>query len=119
MTDVKEHPYRALLLEAAREREVVESPEGQVLQEAIFSAVRTYSEFLDRHDLIFDDDRLKASALVVTLDYGIDPGTIDISLKDGATDRVYGNGFNPDPEGQGPADIPHKYRPDGDDGSFE
>src|SRR5260370_36807662 len=107
MTDdnIKEHPYRALLQEAAREREVVNSPEGQVLQEAIFSAVRTYSEFLDRHDLIFDDDRLKARALVVTLDYGIDPGTIDIALKDCAIDRVYRNGVNPHPEGHGPADI--------------
>jgi len=112
------HPHRELLREVEHEREVVDNPEGKALQEAIFNAVRAYSEFLDRHGLIFefgddsDDDlpRLKAQALVVTIDYGIAPGTIGITLKDGALDRVYGNGINPDPEGRGPSDIPHKWR---------
>ena len=39
-------------------------------------------------------------------------GTTDVTLKDGALDRVYGNGQNPDPDGRGPADIPHKPRED-------
>jgi hypothetical protein len=39
-------------------------------------------------------------------------GTIDITLKDGALDRVYGNGTNPDPYGRGPPDIPHEPRED-------
>ena len=37
---------------------------------------------------------------------------VDIRLKDGALDRVYGNGMNPDPDGRGPRDIPHKRPPD-------
>jgi hypothetical protein len=36
----------------------------------------------------------------------------EITLKDGALDRVYGNGLNPDPFGLGPPDIPHKRRTD-------
>jgi hypothetical protein len=115
---VAKHPYHDLMAEAAREREVSDSAEAQVLQEAIFSAVRAYSDFLDRHGLIYDHDeypdcmpRLKAQALVVTVDYGLDPGTVDISLKDGACDRVYGNGVDPDPDGRGPPAIPHKQRP--------
>ncbi len=59
-----------------------------------------------------DSCRLKASALIVTINYGYDPGTIDIMLKNGAWDRVYGNGTNPDPEGRGLPDIPHKRRRD-------
>jgi hypothetical protein len=104
------------MAEAVREREVVDSAEAEALQRAIFDAVGAYSDFLDRHGLIYDhsaDDlpRLKAQALVITVDYGLDPGTIDISLKDGACDRVYGNGVNPDPDGRGPPAIPHKRRP--------
>lgn len=114
------HPHRDLMAEAEREREVSDSAEGQALQEAIFKAVDAYSRFLDRHGLIWEfgvnpDDpdlpRLKAQALVVTVDYGSMNG-IDISLKDGALDRVYGNGGNPDPEGLGPSDIQHKIRSD-------
>jgi hypothetical protein len=58
-----------------------------------------------------DLPRLKARALGITLDYGLANG-IDIKLKDGALDRVYGNGENPDPFGFGPPDIPHKKRQD-------
>jgi hypothetical protein len=54
---------------------------------------------------------MKAQALMVTVDYGRMNG-IDITLKDGALDRVYGNGVNPDPFGFGPTDIPHKRRSD-------
>jgi len=41
---------------------------------------------------------LKATALVVTRDFG--ENYFDISLKDAAVDRVYGNGVNFDPFGQ-------------------
>jgi hypothetical protein len=53
--------------------------------------------------------RLKASALVAKLNFG-DGGSLDITLTDGALDRVYANGSNPDPFDAGPADIPHKRR---------
>jgi hypothetical protein len=33
-----------------------------------------------------------------------------VTLKDGACDRVYGNGRNPCAFGLGPPDIPHKPR---------
>ena len=114
------HPHRDLMVEANREREVSDSQEAKALQEAIFKAVNAYSEFLDRHGLIWEfgvdpDDpdwpRLKAQALVVTVDYGRCNG-IDITLKDGALDRVRGNGVKPDPEDLGPPDIPHKRRSD-------
>jgi hypothetical protein len=118
--NVVSHPHHDLMAEAKREREVVESPEGQALLNAIYKAVDAYSQFLERNGLLWEfgvnpDDpyfpRLKAQALVVTLDYGRLNG-IDVSLKCGALDRVYGNGVNPDPEGLGPSDIPHKKRSD-------
>src|SRR5262245_25917815 len=93
------HPFRDLMAEANREQEIVDSAEAQGLREAIFDAVDAYSRFLDRQGLIFSDNpddaegppRLKAEALVVTHDYGRATG-IDIKLKDGSLDRVYGNG---------------------------
>jgi hypothetical protein len=114
------HPHRDLMAEAKREREVADSQEGQALQHAICMAVNAYSEFLEREGLIWefgvdlcdpDWPRMKAQALVITLDYGRCRG-IEIQLKDGALDRVYGNGVNPDPAGFGPPDIPHKRRND-------
>jgi hypothetical protein len=113
MSSVVPHPYRALMAEAQRERELADSPQGQALLDEVFKAVRAYSDFLDEHGLIWDEGRpgslgrLKASALVITVDYG-GYQDIDVRLKDGALDRVYGSGTNPDPEGAGPADIPHK-----------
>jgi hypothetical protein len=109
------HPYRELLAEAQREREVVDGPEGQALLNAVFDAVGAYSDFLERHGLIWEDSpddlpRLKAQALVITVDYG--RVYTNVTLKDGAIDRVYGNGTNPDIEGRGPPDIPHKRRDD-------
>lgn len=110
------HPHHELMAEAKREREVADSPEGQALRHAIAEAVGAYSDFLNRQGLIWDYDfdpgnlpRMKATALVVTSDYG-NFGDIDVVLKDGAIDRVYGNGTNPDPLGRGPSDIPHKRR---------
>jgi hypothetical protein len=105
--------------EARREREVADSAEAQAFINEIHKAVVAYLRFLERNGLIWgfgthpsDDDwpRLKAQALIITFDFGRDE--FDISLKDGALDRVYGNGVNPDPEGRGPPDIPHKRRRD-------
>jgi hypothetical protein len=118
--NVVPHPHRDLMAEAEHERQVADSPEGQALQEAIYKAVYAYSEFLDRNGVIWEfgvdpDDpdwpRMKAQALVITWDYGKGRG-LEIALKDGALDRVYGNGVNPDPFEFGPADIPHKRRID-------
>jgi hypothetical protein len=111
------HPPRDLVAEAQHEREVADSQEAQALQEAIFKAVIAYSDFLEDRGVIWehgvdpDWPRLKAQALVVTIDYGKHDG-VDITLKDGALERVYGTGTNPDPDGRGPPDMPHKRRPD-------
>jgi hypothetical protein len=51
--------------------------------------------------------RFKATGIVITNDWC---GGCDIMLKDGALDRVYGNGKNSDPYGRGPPDIPHRPR---------
>jgi hypothetical protein len=113
---VASHPYRELMAEAQHEREVADSPEGAALQDAVCVAVIAYSDFLERNGLIWgsgsDWPRQKARALVITRDYGEGYGTTDFTLKDGPLDRVYGNGRNPDPEGRGPPDIPHKRRGD-------
>jgi hypothetical protein len=93
--DVIPHLYHPMA-EARREREIVDGPEGQALQDAIFKAVYAYSRFLDQNGLIWefgenDDDlpRMKAHALVVTVDYEIF-NTADITLKGGALDRGSG-----------------------------
>ena len=104
--NIEKHPHHDLLAEAKREREVVESPEGQALLGALLDAARAYWDFLERNHLTYEDDRVKATALIVTVTLC---GT-NVALKDGALDRVYGNGQNPDPDGLGPADIPHKPR---------
>ena len=127
--NIVKHPHHDLLAEANREREVSESPEAEALLDALMDAARAYWDFLERNHLIYEDDtnveyacrldgsaadvpvspRVKATALVVTVTLC---GTTDVTLKDGALDRIYGNGQNPDPDGRGPADIPHKPRKD-------
>jgi hypothetical protein len=113
--NIVQHPHRDLMAEAEHERGVADSPEAERLKDAIFKAVNAYSEFLEREGVIWDEKpeipRLKAEALVITVDYAVEAGgTIDITLKNGACDRVFGNGVNPDAYGQGPSDIPHKQR---------
>jgi hypothetical protein len=88
-------------------RDLADSPEAKVLQNAIFDAVKAYVDFLHANDIIWENGsdldgipRLKAQALVVIVDFGTDPnGAIDIRLKGGALDRVAGDGENPDPNG--------------------
>jgi hypothetical protein len=103
------HPHRDLMTEAKHEREVADSPEGEALKEEIYKAVDAYWRFLEDRGVLWDGERLKATALVVTVNC---IRTIDIRVKDGALDRVYGNGTNPDPDGRGPPDIPHEMRSD-------
>ena len=114
---IVQHPHRDLMAEAEHERRVADSPEAEKLKSAIFDAVAAYSDFLEERGVIWGDPidcpRMKVSALVVTKDYGRD--FYDITLKDGALDRVYGNGVNPDPYGAGPPDIPGKPRRDEDE----
>jgi hypothetical protein len=112
------------MAEAQHEREVADCPEAQALQIAICKAVTAYSDFLEDRGVIWQDGvdpedfpRLKAQALVVTFDYGEYDG-VDIRLKDGALDRVYRNGVNPDPDGRGLRDIPQKGRPDDQTAKF-
>jgi hypothetical protein len=86
------------------ERAVTESPEAERLKADIFKAMMAYVDFLrvDRN-LIWDDNdcdcdgcpRLNASALVASFDF--DRDVLEIYLKDGALDRMYGDGVNPDP----------------------
>jgi hypothetical protein len=123
-SDVVSHPYRDLVAEAQHEREVADCPEAEALQIAICKAITAYSDFLEDRGVIWQDGvdpedfpRLKAQALVVTFDYGEYDG-VDIRLKDGALDRVYRNGVNPDPDGRGPRDIPRKGRPDDQTAKF-
>jgi hypothetical protein len=115
--NVVAHPYRELMVEAQREREIADTPEAWALQCAIAKAVSDYMDYLAQHDLLWDDEpddvmpRFKATALVITSHFS---GSSEILLKDGALERVFGNGTNPDPYGRGPADIPHSYRADRD-----
>ena len=46
--NVISHPRRAVMTEAATERQVADSPEGAALQETIVKAVEEYAKFLDR-----------------------------------------------------------------------
>ena len=44
-----------------------------------------------------DPDGPRLKALVTTLDYGDGANAVDIMLKGGALDRVYGEGMDPNP----------------------
>lgn len=111
--NVVQHPKRGLMTEAKIERELADSPEAQALQTAICLAVQAYADYLERHGILWefgvdpeDPDwlRMKAQALVITMDFGEADG-IDIALQGGALDRVYGDRVNPDPFGFD-ADLP-------------
>jgi hypothetical protein len=113
--DVVAHPFRELLAEAQREREIADTPKARALQCAIAKAVADYEDYLIEHGILWEEDpddvdgmpRFKATGIVITNDWC---GGCDITLKDGALDRVYGNGKNSDPYGRGPPDIPHRPR---------
>jgi hypothetical protein len=87
--------------EAKIERAVIDSPEAERLKADIFRTMMAYVDFLRERNLLWDDDdypRMKASALVASYDFGRD--VVEIYLKDGALDRVYGDRVNPDPWGR-------------------
>jgi hypothetical protein len=67
--NVVPHPHRDLMAEAEHERKVADSREAQALQQKIYKAVDAYWQFLEDRGVLWEDDRLKASALVVTLDH--------------------------------------------------
>lgn len=102
------HPYQAAMTEAERERAIADTPEAIGMVAAIMTAVRAYMDYLDKHDMFFQDDPdypdhdpvTVSEALVVTAHplFGI-----DISLKNGPLQRVYGLGVDPDPDGRNPA----------------
>jgi hypothetical protein len=100
MSNVVNHPAAALMTEAKKEREIADTTEAQALQEAIFTAVRAYYDYLDRNGLFYDAERelVRASALRVICDMC---GSVGIILDDGAIDRRYGDGEDPDPFGTG------------------
>ena len=93
--DVVDHPAKSLMGEVKAEREISSTPEARALQEAILQAVRAYWDYLERHGLHYDETRdlVRASALHVVCDFD----SVDIFLKDGAIDRRYRGGDDPDP----------------------
>jgi len=100
MGKVVKHPASALMDEVKAERAIVDTPEAEVLMEAVTRAVSAYFEYLDRHGLFYDEKRdlMRASALRVICSV---IGDIEIGLEDGALDRRYGSGKDPDPECRG------------------
>jgi len=80
---VTPHPVAA----AARERSVANSAEGQVLLNAIADALQAYSDFLQNHDLIWDEESDQQKVLVATIDYNDINQPIEVYLKGGALDR--------------------------------
>jgi hypothetical protein len=109
------HPKRDLMIEAKFQREIADSREADVLHDAIVDTVYAYSDYLEQHGLIWEHDpddrdlpRLKATALVVTLEYGDGNNCVDITLKDSALDRVYGDGVDPDPDFDADPPLPSR-----------
>lgn len=118
MTDkIVEHPAAALMTEVEAEQRIVNTPEAYALKKAIFDAMLAYYKYLDANGLFFKDEAfspgqleefergvfcnwplLRASAVVATCDAA---GEMEIVLKDGPSDRRYGEGVDPDPEERG------------------
>jgi hypothetical protein len=99
MDEAQHIPPASLMAEVAAEERIIGTKEAQALQHNILTAVNAYYEYLNQNGLFFDHERelLRASALIVTCDMN---GEIEIVLKDGAIDRRYGTGGDPDPEGR-------------------
>jgi hypothetical protein len=100
MSNVVKHPAAAIMTEVEAEHAVAETPEAQALQEAICKAISAYWDYLERRGLIYDDKRdlMRASALHITYDGW---SGWEFVLKDGAIDRRYGKGEDPDPDYRG------------------
>jgi argininosuccinate synthase len=97
MDEAQHIPPGSLMAEVAAEERIIGTKEAQALQHNILTAVNAYYEYLNQNGLFFDHERelLRASALIVTCDMN---GEIKIVLKDGAIDRGYGTGGDPDPK---------------------
>jgi hypothetical protein len=84
---------------AAIERAIADSPVARNLLERVFDVMRAYGDFLEGQGLVWGDGddlpQLKASALIATFNWG-DGGSIEVKLKDGPQDRLYGDGIDPD-----------------------
>jgi hypothetical protein len=98
MCDPFEHHPNRELAEAARiELEIRSCSEAEALHDDIYKALQAYVDYLRDPNLIWetppearDTWRLKAQALVVTVDFSEDPdGTsVVIELKEGPLDRI-------------------------------
>lgn len=95
MRNVVDYTAAALMREVETERSVAARPEATALIENVCRSISDYWDYLDRHGLIYDGKRdlMRASALHVIFDgYGW-----DIVLKNGAIDRQFNGGEDPDP----------------------
>lgn len=112
MSEVVVHPYQEAMVEAKRELAIARAPEAEAMLEAILTAIQHYTDYLDREGLFYkyehpedpDDMPIVVSeALVITSHpcFGI-----DIILKNGPCQRVYGFGTDPDPDGRNPPAPP-------------
>jgi hypothetical protein len=107
MSEVAAHPYREAMAEAKRELAIVNTPEAEAMLEAILTAVQRYTDYLDQSGLFYKDDPEDpddmpievSTALVVTSHPCLG---IDVILKNGPCQRVYGFGTDPDPDGRNP-----------------
>jgi hypothetical protein len=87
---------RQLELDAAREREIADSEEGQAHIDAICKAMMNYWNFLEERGLIWAKDKdgdfvdgpPKCTALVAEMTVS-DYGACSVWLKDGALERLY------------------------------
>ena len=96
------------MAQAGRERAIVDAPKAVAMKEAIFAAVHKYMTYLNRAGMFYQDEHpdnsdyvplTVSTALVVTAHPYLG---IDISLKDGPLQRVFGLGVDPDPDGRNP-----------------
>src|SRR5271167_3335579 len=103
MSEVAAHPNREAMAEAERELAIINTPEATTLLEAILAAVQRYTDYLDQSGLFYKDDPEDpddmpievSTALVITSHPCLG---IDVILKNGPCQRVYGFGTDPDPD---------------------
>jgi hypothetical protein len=110
MSEVVMHPYREAVAEAKRELAIARTPEAEAMLEAILTAVQRYTDYLEQSGLFYTDPEdpddmpiVVSEALVITSHpcFGI-----DVILKNGPCQRVYGLGTDRDPDGRNPPAPP-------------
>jgi hypothetical protein len=97
MSNVVYHPAASLMTGVKAEQEIAATPEADALQNAICDAVHAYYDYLDRHGLIWDEERGLPLAWALEVTY--DRISYDIKLKGGAIDYRYGDGEDPPADG--------------------